>query len=496
MVEARLGRNGARPRRDLDDKTKRPAEVQQLALEATTPTGRGTFVSSRTIEARAERITSDEIARYEQLTPRSRALYERAVQSMPFGVTSSFQAGDPYPIYLASGQGSRVTDVDGNSYIDFHNGFGTMVVGHVHPRVRSAIERAAATGTHFAATTEAGVALAEEIKRRFKLEKVRFTNSGTEATMDAIRVARAASGKDVLLKIEGSYHGHHDAVMYSVVATMDSSGPHERPWTVPFSRGIPEGTAEHTMIVPFNDIPALERALSENDGRIGALIMEPVMMNIGIVLPQPGYLERVRELCSKHGVVLIFDEVKTGVTIAPGGATERFGVQPDLVCLAKAIGGGTPIGAFGGRAAIMDEIANGVAALGTFNGNPLSMAAGLATLTEVLTDDAYAYLAALGTRLAQGCQKVLDQAGIPAVTTDLGCKGSITFRDRPLERYRDFLEVDGSLFEAYWYWVINRGVYHTPGKEEQWTISVQHTEEDIDRAIEVLADYCTAVTSA
>ena len=314
-------------------------------------------------------------------------------------------------------------------------------------------------------------------------------------TMDAIRVARAASGKDVLLKIEGSYHGHHDAVMYSVIPSMDSAGPTERPWTAPFSRGIPPETANSTMIVPFNDVEGLENILNEHGDRIGALIMEPVMMNIGIVVPLPGYLQKVRELCDKHNVVLIFDEVKTGVTIAPGGATEYYGVQPDLVCLAKAIGGGTPVGAFGGKASLMDEIMNGVAALGTFNGNPLSMAAGLATLTEVLTPDAYEKLATLGTRLAQGCQKVLDQYGIPAITTDLGCKGSITFRDKPLERYRDFAEVDDELFDAYWYWVVNRGIYQTPGKEEQWTISVQHSEEDLDETVEILADYCDKVAS-
>ena len=444
---------------------------------------------------RAAEILELERARYEERTPKSRALYERAVESMPFGVASSFQAGDPYPIYMATGSKSKVTDVDGNSYVDYHSGFGAMVVGHSHPRVRAAIEHAAAHGTHFAAPTESGVLVAEEIRRRFSLERVRFTNSGTEATMDAVRLARAVSGKALLLKIEGSYHGHHDAVMFSVVPTMDSSGPTERPWSMPFSRGIPSDAANNTMIVPFNDVPALERTLTEHGDRIGALIMEPVMMNIGIVMPRPGYLEHVRELCTRHGVVLIFDEVKTGVTIAPGGATEYFGVQPDLVCLAKAIGGGTPIGAFGGPAAIMDEITNGVAALGTFNGNPLSMAAALATLTEVLTPDAYRHLAALGTRLARGCDEVLRSAGIPAVATDLGCKGSITFRDRPLESYRDFKEVDDSLFAPYWYWVVNRDIFQTPGKEEQWTISVQHTEDDIDAFVRALSSYCDALTA-
>lgn len=443
---------------------------------------------------RVEQLLEAEIENFRSRTPGSGALYERAEKSMPFGVTSSFQAGDPYPIYLARGAGSKVFDVDDNGYIDYHNGFGSMAAGHAHPKVRAAIERAAANGTHFAATTADAVLLAEEIKRRFGVEKVRFTNSGTEATMDAVRLARAASGRDVLLKIEGSYHGHHDAVMYSIVPSMDSAGPNERPWTVPFSRGIPAETADSTMVVPFNDVEALRKTLEENRGRIGTLIMEPIMMNIGIVMPMDGYLQAVRELCDEHSVVLIFDEVKTGVTVSAGGATQLFGVQPDLVCLAKSIGGGTPIGAFAGKASIMDEIEKGVAALGTFNGNPLSMAASLVTLTEVLTPDAYEHLAMLGTRLATGCQEALDGAGITGVTTDLGCKGSITFRDKPIERYRDFAEIDDSLFDASWYWLINRGIFQTPGKEEQWTISVQHSDSDIDRFVEVFAEYCEAVT--
>ena len=451
-------------------------------------------LSSQALVGRAKELLEEQVTRYKERTPKSKSLYERAEKAMPFGVTSSFQAGDPYPIYLDRGRGSKVWDIDGNDYIDYHNGFGSMIVGHSHPKVRAAIEQAAATGTHFAATTEAGVLLAEEIKRRFGVDKVRFTNSGTEATMDAVRLARAASGKEVMLKIEGSYHGHHDSVMYSVIPTMDSSGPTERPWTVPFSRGIPSETADSTMVVPFNDSEALQKMFEDYSDRIGTLIMEPVMMNIGIICPLPGYLEKVRELCTRYDVVLIFDEVKSGITIAPGGATEYFGVQPDLICLAKSIGGGTPIGAFAGKAEIMDEIKNGVAALGTFNGNPLSMKAGLATLTEVMNDEAYEHLKNLGTRMAQGCQKVLDDHGIAAVTTDLGSKGSITFRDRPLERYRDFQEVDDSIFDAYWYWVVNRGIFATPGKEEQWTISVQHSEADIDRTIEVLAEYCAAVT--
>jgi len=459
------------------------------------------------ITARAREIAGRELAEVLAKTTGSRALFDRAVRSMPMGVASNFQAGDPYPIYLSRGRGSRVWDVDGREYRDFHSGFGVNVVGHAHPRIVAAIEQAARTGTHFAVTTEATVALAEEVCRRFGLERMRFVNSGTEATMDAIRVARAATGRDVILKIEGSYHGHHDGVLFSVVPEADvlglrgvtggeamfESGDVYR--TIPTSKGVPAAVAHDTLIVPFNDANALERALAERGGEIAALIMEPVMMNVGIVVPQPGYLEAVRALCSRHGVVLIFDEVKSGATIAAGGATERFGVQPDMTCLAKAIGGGTTIGAFGGRADVMQEVERGAAQQGTFNGNPLSCRAGLAALTEVLTPSAYQHLAGLGTMLAGGCRTAIEADGIPAHTVDLGAKGCVSYRPEPLRNYRDFLECNTDLFAASWAWLVNRGIFMTPGDEEQWTISVQHDEDDIRRYVEAFAEFCTELAS-
>jgi glutamate-1-semialdehyde 2,1-aminomutase len=440
--------------------------------------------------ARAKEIQEREMARFEDRTGASKRLYDRASSSLPLGVASSFQANDPYPIYLDRGRGSRVWDADGNEYVDFHNGFGTMAVGHAHPKVAEAIERAARSGTHFAVTTETTVALAEELCRRFRLDRIRFCNSGTEATMDAIRTARAATGRDVLVKIEGSYHGHHDAVMFSVVPGAGVMGGRDQPASTPMSLGIPAQTAENTLVVPFNDAAAFERLLRERGDRIACLIMEPVMMNIGIVLPQPGYLEAVRDLCDKHGVVLIFDEVKSGATIAEGGATERFGVQPDLACFAKAVGGGVPLGAFGGRAAVMEIIGRGAAQQGTFNGNPLAAAAGLAALTEVLTKDAYEHLGRLGTQLAEACQKAIADHGIPAHTVDLGCKGCVSYRAEPLTNYRDFLETHTELFDASWPWMVNRGVFMTPGDEEQWTISVQHTEEDVARYADAFGEFC------
>jgi glutamate-1-semialdehyde 2,1-aminomutase len=219
--------------------------------------------------------------------------------------------------------------------------------------------------------------------------------------------------------------------------------------------------------------------------------MEPVMMNIGIVVPQPGYLEAARALCSKYGVVLIYDEVKSGATIAPGGAIERFGVQPDLACFAKAIGGGTTIGAFGGRADVMDVVNRGAAQQGTFNGNPLSSAAGLAALTEVLTPDAYDHLGKLGTMLADGCRRVIEENDLPAHAVDLGAKGCVSYRPQPLTNYRDFLECNADLFAASWPWLLNRGIFMTPGDEEQWTIGVQHTEDDIARYLDAFAEFCT-----
>jgi glutamate-1-semialdehyde 2,1-aminomutase len=450
--------------------------------------------SDDALSENAARIATEETAALVARTPGSRALHERASKHLPYGVASTFHANDPYPIYLERGQGSHVWDVDGTEYLDFHGGFGVNVVGHAHPKVVEAIERAARTGTHFATTTPITVALAEELCRRFHLDTVRFTNSGTEATMDAIRIARAATGRDRVLKIEGSYHGHHDTVMFSVVPNADAMGGRDQPASTPMSKGIPAVLADYTLVVPFNDVEALDRMLSERGAEIACLIMEPVMMNIGVVVPQPGYLAAARDLCTRHGVVLIFDEVKSGATIAAGGAIERFGVQPHLACFAKAIGGGTPIAAFGGDASVMEVIEHGAAQQGTFNGNPLVAAAGLAALTEVLTPDAYAHLAALGSRLADGCAKAIAEHGIPAHTADLGAKGCVSYRPEPLHNYRDFLETRTEFYDASYPWIVNRGVFMTPGDEEQWTISVQHTDDDIDRYVDAFAEFAAAVS--
>jgi glutamate-1-semialdehyde 2,1-aminomutase len=438
---------------------------------------------------RAEEIAAVEMPALLDRTKGSKALYERAVESMPGGVASSFQLGDPYPVYLNRGVGAEVWDVDGNEYFDFHNGFGSMAVGHAHPIVAEAVERSARNGMHFAVTVETTVALAEELCRRFRVDQVRFTNSGTESNMSAIRVARAATGRDVIAKIEGSYHGHVDQLMYSVLPGADVMGGRDAPAATPKSKGMPEGLSHWIRVVPFNDAAALERLFQAEGDQIACLIMEPVMMNIGIVVPADGYLQAVRDLCTRYGVVLIFDEVKCGATIAEGGAQERFGVQPDLASWAKAIGGGAPIGAFGGKAEIMEEINRGAAHQGTFNGNPMSVAASLATLTQILTPDAYDHFAVLGARLARGMDAVIAEYDLPAHTVDLGCKGCISYRPEPLTCYRDFLETNIHLYTASYPWMVNRGVFMTPGDEEQWTLSVQHTEANVDRYVDAFAAF-------
>jgi len=454
------------------------------------------------LKARAAEIAEREEARLLERTPGSARLHRRAVGSLPKGVASNFQANDPYPVYLARGLGSRVWDVDGTEYVDFHGGFGVNVVGHAHPKIVEAIRKVADQGIHFAVTTEATVALAEAICERFQLEQMRFVNSGTEATMDAIRVARAATGRDRIVKMEGSYHGHHDAVLFSVVPESDVLGTRftvsgesadedgSAYTTRPTSKGVPASMWHDTIIVPFNDAHAVEELFAEHGHQIAALILEPVMMNIGIVVPRPGYLKALRDLCDRHGVVLIFDEVKCGGTIAYGGATERFGVKPHLAAFAKAIGGGATIGAFGGEASVMENVAKGAAQQGTFNGNPLSVAAGYAALTEVLTKDAYDGLGKLGTMLAEGCDRAINDTGVPAHTVDLGAKGCVSYRTEPLTNYRDFLETVPELFYASFSWMINRGIFMTPGDEEQWTISVQHTEEDVQRYVDGFSEFC------
>jgi glutamate-1-semialdehyde 2,1-aminomutase len=429
-------------------------------------------------------------------TPASKQRFERGARVMPGGVPSSFQENDPWPVYLERGEGARVWDVDGHEYVDFHNGFGVMCIGHANPTVGAAVKSRVDLGTHFAAPTDGSIYVAEELADRFGLPQWRFVNSGTESTMDAIHLARGATGRDLILKIEGSYHGHHDAVMVSVYPELEALGERDDPRSVPYGEGYPRALTELTRAVPFNDADALEKVLSKLAGQVAGLIMEPAMMNINIIPPVEGYLERVRALTREHGVKLIFDEVKTGATIARGGATRRFGVEPDMITLAKAICGGYPGGAIGMSDEVAELVASGrVHQYGTFNGNPLVMAAAQATLAEVLTEDAYAKLEASNERLLQGCDEVIERYRLPCYSVALGAKGCVIFAAEPLREYRDYLtKVDGELATLAWLYHMNNGVFMTPGVEEEWTLSIAHSDEDLQRFVDAFEAFARDVT--
>lgn len=445
------------------------------------------------LSARAREITAAELARYAERTQRSQEATYRARRSLPMGVPSSFQAYDPHPVVAARAKGSWLDDVDGNRYVDFNMGFGALLVGHLHPVLVAALQEQLADGTLFVTPCEMNAEVAELLAQRFGLPQWRFTNSGTESTMDAIRVARAFTGRDRIVKVEGGYHGHHDEVMISMKPPLAAAGPADAPIPVPATAGITRHVLDDTLVIPYNDPEALDRVLARGD--VAAFIVEPAMENIGICLPQPGYLQAVREICDRHGTLLIFDEVKTGITAGWGGATGHFGVQPDLVALAKSIGGGLPIGAFGGRAEVMQGIADGrVLHLGTYNGNPLVMAAARATLRDICTPEALADAAARNHRMVAACDEVIHRFGLPAHTVELGVKGCVTYATTPVRNYRDYKATDFDLAYATWVFGINRGILLPPGLDEQWLVSVQHTDADCARQVEVFDAFAAELT--
>ena len=454
----------------------------------TTPPPRSGSRQRPELTERANTITERELAIYTERTRGSQVATERARKVLPGGVPSSFQAYDPHPIVVKHASGSRIVDVDDNEYVDYDMGFGALFAGHMHPAVRRAVEAQLDDGTLYVTPCELDADVAELLAERYGLPMWRPTNSGTEATMDAIRLARGVTKREKLVKVEGGYHGHHDEVMISNKPPLDKAGPADAPNSVPASGGITQGTIDDVIVIPYNDAAALERVLQSGD--VAAFIVEPVMENIGICLPQPGYLEAVREITTRHGTLLIFDEVKTGITAGFGGATRHFGVQPDLVALAKSIGGGFPVGAFGGKAEYMGLIATGeVLHLGTYNGNPLVMAAAKATLTEACTREATAEAIARNVRLVQACQDVIDRTGIPAHTVQFGAKGCITWSTTPVRNYRDYKATNMELAFAQWIHGINRGVLLPPGLDEQWLISVMHDEADAMKYAAVFAEF-------
>jgi glutamate-1-semialdehyde 2,1-aminomutase len=413
-------------------------------------------------------------------------------------VSSNYRAYDPYPIFVRDASGAHFRDLDGRDYVDHNLCVGALIAGHCHPAVVEAVGKALHTGTMFGMPHELEWQLSEEICARFPLEMLRFNNSGTEATMYAIRLARAATGRDLIIKFEGGYHGMHDAVLVSMKPRAPDFGDVHAPIAVSGGLGVPRQTLASTVVASFNDLESVERRFAENSGSVAAIILEPVMMNVGLCMPQPGFLEGLRELCTRHGAFLIFDEIKTGAKLSWGGASEHFGVTPDMICLGKSIGGGLPLAVFGASRDAMDLIAQRrVYHGGTYNTNPLSMAAGLATFRHVLTRDNYAHVEKLSARLAGGYRRTIEKVGLRAYVATAGANGALMLYPKEIRNYRDWAGVDTDLWRHYWFGMVNRGVLALPyGTEEQWTISVQHTEADIDRHLAAFEDLAPALAKA
>jgi glutamate-1-semialdehyde 2,1-aminomutase len=438
---------------------------------------------------RVAQVLADEWKLFTKNTAGSAAESERAFASLPLGVTSSFQHWDPYPISIASAEGAWMTDVDGRKLLDLSMGFGAMLAGHLNPIVVEEIQTSLRQGMLFVTPSPTSTDAAELICKRFGIDQVRFTNSGTESTMYAVRVARSATEKMGILKVEGGYHGSYDPFVVSSKPPLDKIGNPEKPKAYIDSNLVPGDI----YVVPFNNLVALEKMFKKNAKKIACFIVEPVLENLAIVLPDAGYLEGVRALCDKYNVVLIFDEVKTGLTAGPKGAAARLGVKPDLITLAKSIGGGLPLAAFGGKKKYMDYVTNGkMAHFGTFNGNPLAMA-GIRAIDRICTDEAMAKAEAFNMQALDRISAIIDEFELPAHTVGFGVKGCVTWSTKPVRNYRDYKATDFGIAEAHWLFSLNRGIITPPGLDEQWLISLAHGQAEIDLLVEDFREFAIAL---
>lgn len=435
-------------------------------------------------------LWNDIEAEYRDRTPTSRTLFERSNEHLPAGVASTFRAWEPYPLFIERATGIRMYDVDENAYLDFALNNGAGMVGHAHPAVTEAVEEQLKRGTLYCSPHELLIEAATAIKDRWEaIDRVRFTNSGTESTMHALRIARAYSGRDGVLKIEGSYHGAHDYALISKSTPPGQWGHPKRPATVVESAGVPSNVADTVTVAPYNDLDAVEEILRTKGDDIGTLIVEPVVMNVGVTKPRGEFLQGLRELCDEYNLVYVFDEVKTGVKLAPGGAADLYGVNPDLVALAKSIGGNLPVGAFGGREEVMAVVEDDAAHFGTYNGNPLVLSAVVTVLRDVLTPDTYDRATDLAARLERGYVELMDDVGLLGHVDRVTTQGIALFTDHDIHNYRDFQRyVDADLQENYWFAMLNEGVMAQPhGIDQQWTVCIQHDEAAVDAHLEAFA---------
>ena len=425
---------------------------------------------------------------------RSEAAFAAAKRVIPGGVNSTvraFRAVGGTPVFVREAHGAYLVDVDGNRYLDYVLSWGPMIAGHAHPAVVEALQRAAERGTSYGTPTEYETELADVIVEAVpSVDKVRFCSSGTEATANAIRLARGYTGRDKFIKFEGCYHGSADPFLIAAGSSALTMG-------VPNSLGVPAATAQDTLIVPYNDAAAVRAAFEHNPGEIAAVIVEPYVGNMGMVLPLPGFLHALRTMTREHGALLIFDEVMTGFRVARGGVQAREGVLPDLTTLGKVIGGGLPVGAFGGRAEIMDRLTpdGQVFQAGTLSGNPLAMAAGLATL-RLLGDDTFVQLERLGQRLVDGMAEVFTGRGVPHAVAAAGSMFGFFFADGPVTDLAGAKRSDTALYGRFFHAMLDRGFYFAPSQFEAAFLSLAHTEAEIDRTVEAADDALAALRPA
>ncbi len=417
---------------------------------------------------------------------KSEALFAESLQHIPGGVNSpvrAFRAVGGQPFFVQSAKAARVKTVDGDELIDYVGTWGPAILGHSHPKIIAAVKAAADHGTSFGIPNPAEVTMARLIKSLVpSVDKVRMCNSGTEACMSAIRLARGFTRRDKIIKFDGCYHGHADCLLVKAGSGALTFGN-------PDSAGVPADTAKHTLVLPFNDVEALKACFAANRGEIAAVIIEPVPGNAGLYLPRPGYLEFLRQITAEQGTVLIFDEVMTGFRLAPGGAQERFGTRPDLSCFGKIIGGGLPVGAFGGRGDIMDYLAplGPVYQAGTLSGNPLAMAAGIAALEELRAGDAYVQLEAKGALLEAGLREAAKSAGVPVTFNRCGSMFCGYFTGEPVWNLADAMKADRERFKKYFHGMLAEGVYLAPSQFETGFLSTAHTEADIAHTVQAAA---------
>jgi glutamate-1-semialdehyde 2,1-aminomutase len=422
---------------------------------------------------------------------KSQQLFERACQLFPGGVNSpvrAFKAVGSTPVFLAKGEGAMVWDADGNRYIDFLGSWGPLILGHGNPKVVAAIAEAAAQGTTFGASTEREIQLGDAIRAAFpSMEKMRFVSSGTEATMSALRVARGYTGRNKLIKIDGGYHGHADMLLASAGSGAATLG-------IPGSAGVTAAAVADTVLVPFNDEAAMRAAFAKNQGQVAALIVEPIPGNMGLVPPAPGYLQALRALCDEAGAVLIFDEVISGLRVGRGGAQGLYSVRPDMTCLGKIVGGGLPLGIYGGRADIMKMVApdGPVYQAGTLSGNPLAMAAGLAMLRQI-DGSAYRRLEELGARLESGVRQAIASSGADACIQRIGSAFTIFFCAGPVTDFATAKTADVKRYAAFFRRMLDLGFYLPPAQLEAAFISLAHREQDIDSFVSATHDTLAAV---